>query len=283
MVVPLIFPSKPIHRSGVRRAIGRTLFTTKRYLDWWQHRTEFATVRSPQRLPYCLKEHQSLLLRPLKDVDMWLQYNKVTNLQLAIQRMNGLLVEPGQVFSFWYLVGNPTQRRGFKLGMTLQDGCVKTGYGGGLCQLSNLLYWMALHTPLTIKERWHHSYDVFPDVNRTLPFGSGATVAYNYVDLQFVNTTNATFQIQLWLTESELCGELRSTSLSPYDCEIVERNHHIQGPIYGCYFRHNELYRICRDRVTQNVISEEAIAINDALMMYAPLLMAGQSSDCESV
>ena len=45
--------------------------------------------------------------------------------------------------------------------------------GGGLCQLSNLIYWMTLHTPLTITERYRHSYDVFPDSNRTQPFGSG--------------------------------------------------------------------------------------------------------------
>ncbi|MFJ8513275.1 VanW family protein [Lysinibacillus xylanilyticus] len=50
---------------------------------------------------------------------------------------------------------------------------VKTGVGGGICQLANLLYWMALHTPLIVTERHHHSFDPFPDSGRTLPFGSG--------------------------------------------------------------------------------------------------------------
>ena len=49
----------------------------------------------------------------------------------------------------------------------------KMSLGGGLCQLSNLIYWMTLHTPLTITERYRHSYDVFPDSNRTQSFGSG--------------------------------------------------------------------------------------------------------------
>ena len=72
-------------------------------------------------------------------------------------------------------------------GMVLHNGGFKPGVGGGLCQLSNLIYWMTLHTPLTVVERWRHSYDVFPDAERTQPFGSGATVAYNHIDLQIRN------------------------------------------------------------------------------------------------
>lgn len=268
---PILYPH-PIHRSFFRRALGRFAFTTKRYWSWWQHRSEFATERSPDALPYSLKKHQSILLRQLKDVEMWLQYNKLTNLKLALSKIDGLVIRPQQVFSLWYLVGNPTKTRGFKLGMILKDGHISMGYGGGLCQLANLIYWMALHTPLTVKERWHHSYDVFPDVNRTLPFGSGATIAYNYIDLQLSNPTHSTFQIKLWLTDTELCGEVRSTLLSPYHYKIVERNHQIFGPIYGRYIRHNELYRIWGHRDTQHPLGEELITVNNALMMYAPLL-----------
>ena len=68
--------------------------------------------------------------------------------------------------------------------MVLHYGSFQTGIGGGLCQLSNLIYWMTLHTPLTVTERYRHSFDVFPDSRRTQPFGSGATCSYNYLDLQ---------------------------------------------------------------------------------------------------
>ncbi|MDY6940680.1 MAG: VanW family protein [Cyanobacteriota bacterium] len=255
-----------------RRAIGRVVFTLRRYLHWCGHRAEFSTHRTSDKLSHILKTHQSLLLRPLQNVPMWLQHNKMHNLQLAIDRLDGLIIEPDRVFSFWYLVGFPSRARGFKVGMTLQNGKVKAGYGGGLCQLSNLIYWMALHTPLTVKERWHHSYDVFPDVNRKIPFGSGATVAYNYVDLQLLNQTSQPFQLKLWLSESHLHGEFRSNVPCPCEYEIIERNHQIRGPIGGRYTRHNELYRICRDRITQEQLDEECIVVNDALMMYAPLL-----------
>ena len=59
--------------------------------------------------------------------------------------------------------------------------------GGRPVQMTNLLYWMTLHTPLTVTERWRHGYDVFPDSNRTQPFGSGATCFYNYMDLMVRN------------------------------------------------------------------------------------------------
>ena len=57
--------------------------------------------------------------------------------------------------------------------MVLFLGQIGGDIGGGLCQLSNLIFWMTLHTPLTVTERYRHSHDVFPDANRTQPFGSG--------------------------------------------------------------------------------------------------------------
>lgn len=46
-------------------------------------------------------------------------------------------------------------------------GRIGSDVGGGLCQLSNLIFWMTFHTPLTVTERYRHSHDVFPDANRT--------------------------------------------------------------------------------------------------------------------
>ena len=45
--------------------------------------------------------------------------------------------------------------------------------GGGLCQLSNLIFWMTLHTPLTVVERYRHSHDVFPDATVPSPSAAG--------------------------------------------------------------------------------------------------------------
>ncbi len=50
-------------------------------------------------------------MRRLRDVDMWMQENKVTNLRLASARVNGIVLRPGQTFSYWYLIGRPTARK----------------------------------------------------------------------------------------------------------------------------------------------------------------------------
>lgn len=99
--------------------------------------------------------------------------------------------------SYWYLIGKPTAGKGYLPGMILRNGGYLAATGGGLCQLSNLIYWMTLHTPLTVVERHRHGYDVFPDANRTQPFGSGATCFYPYLDLMIRNDTQDTYQMRV--------------------------------------------------------------------------------------
>jgi vancomycin resistance protein VanW len=140
---------------------------------------KFAQVRKEETLPFTIKRHQSLLRRKLGASDPQLQENKITNLSIAIKHINGIVIQPGETFSFWNLVGKPTKEKGYIEGLLLSQGEVKTGVGGGLCQLANLLFWLALHSPLEISERHHHSFDPFPDDHRVLPFGSGASVFYN--------------------------------------------------------------------------------------------------------
>lgn len=143
----------------------------------------FAKTRVMQIYIHTCKKHQSLLRRKLGTSDPQLQENKITNLRLSIRAMDGIVIRPGETFSFWRLVGRTTVRKGYLEGLQLSKGGVRTGVGGGLCQLANLLNWMALHSPLEVVERHHHSFDPFPDEQRVLPFGSGASVFFNYIDL----------------------------------------------------------------------------------------------------
>lgn len=177
---------------------------------------KYAKQKMEELLPYLIAEHQTILLRKLKDVEMSLQRNKIINLQKAVTRVNKIIIQPGETFSYWRLIGKPTYKKGYKDGMVLYYGKFKTGVGGGLCQLSNLIYWMTLHSPLTVIERHRHSYDVFPDSNRTQPFGSGATYAYNYLDLQIKNETNIPYQLHIQLTDTHLVGEWRANEPALY-------------------------------------------------------------------
>ncbi len=104
----------------------------RRRLKWLAHNKDYARKKGPT-LPVRVKPHQSALIRKLGDSNMRLQENKVVNLKIADPLINGILIEPGQTFSFWRLVGRATAKRGFKEGMNLNNGEVKEGIGGGLC------------------------------------------------------------------------------------------------------------------------------------------------------
>ncbi len=263
----------PAVRSPLRRRLGRWFYSCKRWLRWFFGPEKFARQIS-KPLIFSLFRHETPLLRQLKNVDMHLQHNKITNLRLAAERLDGLVIRPGETFSFWRLVGRPTARRGFLPGLVLENGHVGTGTGGGLCQMGNLIYWMALHTPLTVAERWRHSYDVFPDENRTLPFGSGATLAYNYIDLQLRNDTDEPFQLRICLSDTHLHGEIRAAREPQFRFEVVENEHFIRHETWGGYSRHNRIVRRKFDLETGQLLAEEPVAENHALMMYQPFLPA---------
>lgn len=227
----------------------------------------FATQRSESPLPQVMKRHQSLLRRKLGSSNPRLQENKITNLGIAISRMNGVVIHPGETFSYWKLVGKPSKRKGYIEGLQLSRGEVRTGVGGGLCQLANLLYWLALHSPLEVAERHHHSFDPFPDDHRVLPFGSGASVFYNYVDLRFHNSTSQPFQFNLWLTDEHLKGTLNCGEEWPYAYHIEERNHqfHVKD---GKNYRENEIWRRVVDKKTGLTMTEELLVHNYSEVKY---------------
>jgi vancomycin resistance protein VanW len=269
------FELRPKQRSAFRISLGKRYYTFKRFLEWYTDQKKYAKTIKSEKLPFVSFSHQTILLRKLKDVDMWYQHNKVKNLQIAIQRLNGMVINPGETFSYWKTIGTTTKSKGYVDGMVLFYGKFKKGTGGGLCQLSNLIYWMTLHTPLAVTERHRHSYDVFPDSRRTQPFGSGATCAYNYLDLQITNNTEQPFQLQLYLTDTHLVGEWR-TEQEPLQCyQVYEKEHWITPAYWGGYLRHNLIHRKVFNRQKQQ-IDDEYVTENHAIMMYEPLLESNQ-------
>lgn len=267
---------KPINRGKIRIVLGTVYFTFKRYLVWIFGKIKFAR-QSDVLLEYQHASHETPLLRKLKDVDMYLQYNKISNLKIAVPKVNKVTLHPGETFSYWKLIGNPTKRKKYLKGMVLQNGTFVPGTGGGLCQLSNLIYWLTIHTPLTVVERHRHGYDVFPDANRTQPFGSGATCFYNYGDLVIKNNTNQSFQLILEVTETHLKGAWMSSSPAEFTYEVYEKEHIIQPEFWGGYSRHNLIFRKIYD-ADKNLVEDEYVVENHAIMMYAPLLPSGNES-----
>lgn len=265
------FKSRPVKRTRLRVFLGKTFYTTKRYFQWYLLGKKYSKTIDSKTYPYIYFQHRTPLLRKLKDVDMWIQYNKITNLNIASQSVNKIIVRPGETFSYWRLIGKPTKKKGYVDGMILFYGGFTAGTGGGLCQLSNLIYWMTLHTPLTVVERYRHSYDVFPDSGRAQPFGSGATCVYNYRDLQIYNGTDQTFQLCIYLTDDSLVGEWRTENPADFIYEIYEKEHHIEHEYWGGYTRNNVIHRkvYSCDGV---FLKDEYVTENHAIMMYEPLL-----------
>ncbi|OAT85093.1 vancomycin resistance protein [Bacillus sp. MKU004] len=262
---------QPKKRSAFRVFLGTGYYRAKRYLEWLTTHETFAKTKDPELKQHVIHSHRTPLYRKLKDVDMWYQENKVKNLRIAVRELDKIIIKPGETFSYWKLLGNTTKRKGYVDGMVLYYGSFKPGLGGGLCQLSNLIYWMTLHTPLTVTERHRHSYDVFPDSNRRLPFGSGATCAYNYLDLKIKNTTTETYQLHVYLTDEALVGEWRAAAPALTRYEVYEKEHRISHEYWGGYLRHNQIFRKVFNRAGAQ-IDDEFITENHALMMYEPLL-----------
>lgn len=135
--------------------------------------------------------------------------NKIHNIRLAIAAIMASPIEPGGIFSFWSRVGAPTSGNGFRDGAMFVDGRVTTAEGGGLCQLSGLIYNLALLAGFEIVERHNHSIDAYGE-ERYIPLGCDATVAYGLKDLCFRNTLSTPCYLQLSVNESEAVGEIHS-------------------------------------------------------------------------
>lgn len=272
-------------RSRLRVEVGRLLYSLLRYRLWIRYAEAFRHVHlkaadADARYPCTVFSHATPLFRNLSDIDCRLQKNKVVNLKIAVAKTDGYALEPGRVFSYWKEIGAPIALRGFRKGVVLVNGVPSERVGGGLCQLSNLLFWMTVHTPLSVVERFRHSYDVFPDQNRTQPFGSGATCVYNYRDLQIRNETNDTYVLRLSVSGEHLHGSWMTDAPVRESYEVYEKSHWITHEIGNVYVRHNILGRkhfFHAPDGSKELADDIVLTENHAIMMYSPLISAPQS------
>lgn len=248
--------------------------------DFFSHE-KIAKQRSLNPYPATVMQHSSVLVRRLHNVDITLQENKVTNIQLAADKINGLIIHPGETFSFWKTVGKTTAKKGYKPGLMIKRSTVSSGIGGGLCQMANMVHWLVLNSPLTVTELHHHSDALFPDERRRVPFGTGTSISYKNLDYRFKNTTSKAVQILVWCEDGELKGELRAESDYTTRYELVETDHHFEK-IGDDYYRNSKVWRKVFDRETDNLLAEELILDNHSLVMYDhSLIPTEQIKNCK--
>jgi vancomycin resistance protein VanW len=217
---------------------------------------------------WLLAAHSSPLERVPGALPGGLQRGKEANLRLAAKALDRVVVAPNQVFSHHHAIGRPTRVRGYRMGLELRDGEPRAGIGGGLCQVSNTFHWVALRAGMRIVERHRHGLDLFPDHARTVPFGCGATVAYNYADLRFENPYPQPVLIRARVEAGAFVGELWAARDPGVRVEVEETGHRFFREAGG-WMRENHLRRRIRTAGGDLLVDEE-VAHNRCRVRYEP-------------
>lgn len=136
--------------------------------------------------------------------------NKIHNLKIVCEKINNIIIQPNEVFSFWKTVGKPSRKNNFKEGRNLINDTISQDFGGGICQFSSILYYSALQSGLEIVERHSHSIDIYKEDERFTPLGSDSTIVFGYKDLKIKNNLLIPIQFKCWVHENELHLIIRS-------------------------------------------------------------------------
>lgn len=197
----------------MRRLFRLLPFPARLYLRIWQRRSadflsgrcrQMATTKAVDvEMPHAISLQQTIMGGDAAA-------NKLQNLQLAVARLQGIVLQPGQLFSFWHCVGQPSGKKGYQKSRSIVQGQVVAETGGGLCQLSGLLYLLALKAGLQIMERHAHSLDIYREEERFAPLGSDATVAFGYKDLRFINNLPHPIRLEFQIIPEVLSGSITS-------------------------------------------------------------------------
>ena len=239
----------------------------KRHLKDARSGQRFARTFSSQPLPNLVYSESVHLIKRAPGIDLTTQQNKAVNTALAGGKINGIVIHPGEVFSFWRIVGSTTQRAGYRAGRVIRLNELVTGIGGGLCGLANTVHYLVVHSPLTITEMHQHSDALGPDEGGRVPLSAGTSVSYNYVDYRFENGTDQDVQLLVWCENETLHAELRSQRSFPCTYRVVEEDHHFSQEA-GKYFRVSRIYREILDAATGEVLAKQLIRDNHSAVMY---------------
>lgn len=238
-------------------------------------RQKIAKAKSPEKLPVVVFDFHSNMIKRAPGVDLQSQLNKAVNIRLACERINGILIKPGQTFSFWRTVGKTTRRKGYTDGRIIIRNKLKTGLGGGLCNLGNTINRIVLHSPMTVTEFHKHSDALAPDEGPRVPLSAGTAVCYNYIDYRFRNDTDQTVQLLLWCEGEELHGQLRAEREYPNTYCLTEEDHHFRKEGER-YYRVSKIYRQVRDRETGQQTARELIWDNHSQVLFDPALIPAE-------
>lgn len=253
--------------SPLTYAISETKEKLKRIISDATGGEKFSRARTKRRFKNVVSEHSNKLIKEGPGIDRTLQENKAVNIALASSKIDGMVIRPGEVFSFWRTVGSITEKKGYKAGRIISDNKLTPGLGGGLCNLANTIHLLILHSPLEVTEFHSHSDALAPDEGKRVPFSSGTSICYNYIDYRFRNNTDRPVQLCLRCEDGRLIGELRSGKPFPYRYELVEEDHHFSKE-NGVFYRISKIYKLTIDKESGEVVKKELVRDNHSEVMF---------------
>lgn len=202
---------------GAIRANGRSIYVAFRDkasgVKFARSRT--LTEKDGQEHIFSVTIRQPIHATPLLE-------NKLNNLRLGISLLQGLIIEPGEIFSFWKVLGRPSVSKGYLPGRNLKAGKLVTEVGGGLCQLASIIYHASLCSGLGILERHSHSVDIYTDETRFTPLGADAAVVFGHKDLRVKNDLDFSVRLQFHLHPERLELEMQGAKLM-HSCQVEFR------------------------------------------------------------
>lgn len=240
-------------------------------------RERFAAERRRERLPVVVAGQSCAMIKRGPGIEPQLQRNKADNIRLACSRIDGLVINPGESFSFWKYVGKTSRTNGYLDGRVIVNGRLTAGTGGGLCNLANAIHQVVMHTPMTITELHHHSDALAPDTDGVYkPYSAGTSIKYNFLDFRFRNDTDRPVQLLTWCDADTLRVEMLSTAAFPCSYRIVAEDHHFIKDSDGSHYRVATIYRDTVCPRTGQLLNRELKWANRSRVMFDPALIPAE-------
>lgn len=236
------------------------------YLQMKFDPNNYAKMKSDTVLKHKMFTAGSKMINSNSGFDIKYQVNKVHNLKLVTSAMDRIIIEPNEVFSFWILAKNAKKYGKYKDGLTVINDKTIPQKGGGLCQISNLLFWLFLHTPLTIIERHPHSAETIPRQG-SIPPGVDATIAEGWLDLKVKNNTDSRYQIVFEFDDESIYGSIYTDKKLDVIYEIQSNNLMYAKEKDGLY-RYNEIYKIKKNPTNNQILHKELVLNNRTEIKY---------------
>ena len=222
-------------------------------------KTQYENLPYGQSLDLPLEDTQP----EISDEDAWFQdtlghcetphsnnENRNSNLKKACEMLNGLVLQPGQEFSYNETLGERTKEKGWLPAPAYSGTTLVDSPGGGICQVSSTLYLASVYAELTVLERVNHGFPV-----SYIPLGMDATVNWGFTDLKLRNDSPMPVKILAEETDDLVKVSIMGTETRNYDIKMT----------YSVGGRHVKTYMSKYDKTTGELISKDPVALSSYL------------------